>query len=235
LSRLQKIPAARLDPQARSGLTLTAGIALLLVAVCSFGLVAASVTGGGAITVLDLRLASWFHEHAAAGLTPVFLLLTHLHSIASMSLFGALLGLYFYRKQARYWLLLTLIAVPGGMLLNALLKFAFMRARPSFHDPILTLLTYSFPSGHTAATTVFYGIIAAYLCGKTSGWRAPCAIAAAALLMVLLVGLSRIYLGVHYFSDVLAAMAESCAWLVVCIAAVAMLRRRRERTAPPDG
>ena len=66
------------------------------------------------------------------------------------------------------------LAMTGGMLLNVLLKHAYERARPSFDDPILTLETYSFPSGHTAGATVFYGVLAAFLVSRTSRhrWRA---------------------------------------------------------------
>jgi membrane-associated phospholipid phosphatase len=111
--------------------------------------------------------------------------------------------------------------------LNVLLKYTYMRARPSFDDAILTLATYSFPSGHTAAATLLYGIIAAYLVCLTPRFGLRGAIVAGAVLMVALVGASRVYLGVHYASDVLAAVVESCGWLAVCITASSTLRRRR--------
>ena len=94
-------------------------------------------------------------------------------------------------------------------------------------EPILRLSTYSFPSGHTAAATLFYGIIAAYLVCRAQAWPVRAAVMLVAALLVLLVGASRIYLGVHFFSDTLAAVAESCGWLSVCLTAGATLRRRR--------
>jgi undecaprenyl-diphosphatase len=96
---------------------------------------------------------------------------------------------------------------------------------------LLTLSTYSFPSGHTAAATVFYGLLACYLLRRVQAWPARAAIAAACCLMVALVALSRMYLGVHYLSDVLAASAEGAAWLATCITAVSTLQRRRVNRA----
>jgi undecaprenyl-diphosphatase len=92
---------------------------------------------------------------------------------------------------------------------------------------LLTLTTYSFPSGHTAAATVFYGLVACYLVRRVPGGPKRAAVIAACCLMVMLVALSRMYLGVHYLSDVLAASAEGVAWLAVCITAVSTLQRRR--------
>jgi undecaprenyl-diphosphatase len=140
---------------------------------------------------------------------------------------GALLAFWFWHRKAHYWLVVVLAAVPGGMLLNVALKHVFHRARPSLEDPLLTLSTYSFPSGHTAAATVFYGLIACFLLSRVKAWPARTAIVMACCSMVALVALSRMYLGVHYLSDVLAAAAEGAAWLATCIVAVSTLQRRR--------
>jgi undecaprenyl-diphosphatase len=189
--------------------------------VALFALIAWNVFHGVALPRLDLAAAGWFHRHARPGLTDFFLVLTDVHSVEGMSVAGVLLGAGFYRLGARRWLSFTAVVVPGGMLLNVLLKYAFTRARPVFADPIRVLSTYSFPSGHTAATTVFYGIVVAWLCRADGGPSAPARRAGwicAGLLMIALVGLSRIYLGVHFLSDVLAAQAESGAWLALCFA-----------------
>ncbi|WP_307731059.1 phosphatase PAP2 family protein [Pseudoduganella chitinolytica] len=108
-----------------------------------------------------------------------------------------------------------------------LLKHVYQRARPVFDEPFLTLATYSFPSGHTAAATLFYGLLASYVVTTNPSWRMRMAAVAGAVCMVLLVALSRVYLGAHFVSDVLAAMAESLAWLAICITSVSTLRRRR--------
>ena len=227
LPRLRRFLAARLSPEGEMGLHVTIGLALLLCAAWAFGAIADDVVEGDTITVIDVQLAHWFHARATPGFTRVMLLVTHCNGIVGSSIMGALLALWFWRRRAHYWLILCLIAVPGGMLLNVALKHVFRRVRPSFDDPLLSLVTYSFPSGHTAAATVFYGLLACYLVRRTQAWRARALIVAGAVAMVTLVALSRMYLGVHYLSDVLAAAAEGAAWLAICVTAVSTLHRRR--------
>lgn len=226
-SRLRRFIAARLSPEGELGLHLTVGLLLLLCAAWAFGKIAEDVVRGATITVVDVRLAHWFHARATPGFTRIMLVITHWNSIAGSCIMAALLALWFWRRRARYWLILTLIAVPGGMLLNVAMKHAFQRARPSFDDPLLTLATYSFPSGHTAAATVFYGLLACYLVRRVRGWGPRALVVAAACALVMVVALSRMYLGAHYLSDVLAATAEGTAWLAICITAVSTLHRRR--------
>ena len=228
-TRLGRFIRARLTPHGELGLHLTLGGLALVAALWIFAGIAEDVMGAEAITLLDVRVAQWLHAHATDGLTRCMLAVSYLHGVTGMLLLSALLGGYFFLKNAHYWLLALALSVPGGMLLNVLLKLLFARARPSFSDPILTLATYSFPSGHAVAATLLYGLIAAYLVGRTRRWGARAVIVAGAVLLVLLVGLSRMVLGVHFLSDVLAAMAEGCAWLAICITACSTLRRRRAR------
>lgn len=230
-SHLKQFVEARLSPEGEWGLHVTVGGVMMALAAWLFGSIADSMVEAQQLVQLDDQIATWFHEHARDGWTRAVLVFTDLHGVAAMSVLGALLGAYFWWKKAPYWLLATAVGIPGGMLLNVLLKSIFMRARPSFHDPILTLSTYSFPSGHTAASTMFYGLLAAYLVCLTPRRWVQVAIVSGAVLMVVLVGISRMYLGAHYFSDVLAAAAESACWLAVCITAGSTLRRRRAMRA----
>ncbi len=233
-TRLGRFIAARCSPEGEFGLHLTQGVLLLLLAAWIFGRIADQVMGAattlGWIHLLDLQLAQYLHAQATPALTALMLIITHLHGIVGNSILGVMLCAYFAWKKVPYWLLTTALALPGGMLLNLSLKYTFMRARPISDDAILTLASYSFPSGHTAASTLLYGIIAAYLVCLSPRFFVRGAIIAAAVLMVVLVGASRVYLGVHYASDVLAAVVESCGWLAVCITAISTLRRRRAAT-----
>jgi len=226
-SRLHKFLAARFSPEGEVGLHFTIGVALILLAALAFGEIAEDVVEGDKITLIDVQLAHWFRERATAGFTELMLFITHWNGIAGSSIMGVLLAAWFWYRKAHYWLVVVLAAVPGGMLLNVALKHVFQRARPSLEDPLLTLSTYSFPSGHTAAATVFYGLLACYLVRRVRTWPARAAIVGACVAMVMLVALSRMYLGVHYLSDVLAASAEGAAWLAVCITAISTLHRRR--------
>jgi undecaprenyl-diphosphatase len=91
---------------------------------------------------------------------------------------------------------------------------------------LLTLSTYSFPSGHTAGTTLLYGIVAAYVFSRTRNPRLRWGCVAVWILMVVLVGFSRLYLGVHYLTDVVGAVTWSLAWLGLCVIAARELQAR---------
>lgn len=230
LGKLRRFIEARLSPEGELGLHMTVGVALMLVAIVVFHELAEAVMGAEHITVLDLQVANWFNQHAVPWVTGCLLVITHAHGVAGAIALACLFAWYLHRQRAHYWLFTLLITMPGVMILNVLLKYVFGRARPSFDTPLLQALsTYSFPSGHTATATALYGILGAYLVCQTQAgqWGRRAAIVAGAFLMAALVGFSRIYLGAHYLSDVLAAMAESYGWLAICIAGVSTLRRRR--------
>lgn len=227
-SRLWRFIEARLSPEGELGLHLTAGVLLLALAVWLFGELAGQVTGQRAITVLDLLVAHWLHAHAFEPLTGFMLAVSLAHTGYGVIVATALLAWRWQRRGARYWVMALLTAVAGGALLNVLLKYLYQRHRPVFDDPLVTLLTYSFPSGHTAAATVLYGVLACRAVMVLRSHRGRVLAVAACVAMVLLVAASRVYLGAHYLSDVLAGMVESCGWLAVCITAFSTLRRRRE-------
>ncbi len=219
--------AARLTREGAYGLHMTIGLAVMVVATGLFGYVAAAVFTNPAVVLFDTQVANWFHQYARSAWTPAMLFITHWHQQPGILLMAAVLAAYLYRRGAHYWVATVILAVPGGMLLNVLLKYSFQRARPVFDDPVVTLATYSFPSGHAAGATVFYGVLAAYLVCASARWSTRVALVAAAVFMVALVAFSRVYLGAHYLSDVLAAMAVGSAWLAVCITAMSTLRRSR--------
>ena len=225
--RFYRLVAARFAPDTEFGLHLTIGLALLWLGAWTFGEIASDVMAHAKITVIDLRLANWFHLHTGSGWTALMLFITHWHAPFGILIMSLMLGIHFRARHAWYWLASLVLAVPGGLLLNVLLKYIFQRTRPSFDDPLLTLDSFSFPSGHTSGAVLFYGVLAAYLVCMTRSWRLRALQVGAAAAMAALVGLSRIYLGAHYLSDVLAAAAVSCAWLATCITAMSTLRRRR--------
>ena len=218
---------ARFSSEGYLGLHLTLGVLVLMLCAFIFSHIAKDVVTLDETTTLDLHLSQWFHSHATWWLTQFMLLLTHLHSTLGILGLSVLLAIYWVRIKAWDWLITLALTVPVGMLLNVLLKTIFQRTRPAFDTQILTLDSYSFPSGHAAAATLFYGVLAAWLICTTSSWRWRVLIATLASLLVALVGLSRIYLGVHYLSDVLAAVAASSGWLTFSLTAVAIWRRRR--------
>lgn len=211
---------ARLPSGGYLGLELTAGAAVLIGAAWLFGGIAEDVVNGEALTLVDVRVVQWFHAHATPLVTQAMLALTHLHDTGPVTLAVVLIAACLAWRKDWYWLICVSVTVPTGMLLNVLMKLAFHRARPSFDNPLLVLQTYSFPSGHVAGATLLYGVVAALLISKIKAWRWRVAIAFAALTMVTLVALSRVYLGAHYPSDVLAAFAEGVAWLALCLTGI---------------
>jgi membrane-associated phospholipid phosphatase len=178
------------------------------------------------ITVVDLQWANWLHAHATPALTQMMLAVSTLHDMLSMSVLTILLAIFLKLRHERHWLLGLMLVVPGGMVINTLFKFVFARVRPHFIDPIVTLTSYSFPSGHVAGSTLFYGFVAALLISHTQSLARHIAAVIGALLMVILVAASRMYLGAHFFSDVLAAFFESLAWLGLCLVGIHLIRGR---------
>ena len=224
---LSTFARARFSSDGYLGLHLTAGALVLMLCAFIFGHIAEDVVTLDRITTLDLQVSQWFHSHAVPPVTRFMLLITHLHSTVGIFSLSVLLALYWLRIKSWGWLLTLVLTVPLGMLLNLLLKAVFQRTRPAFDVPLLSMDSYSFPSGHVAGATLFYGVIAASLICTATSWRRRVFIATLASLLVALVGLSRIYLGVHYLSDVLAAVAASSGWLALSLTAVTTWRRRR--------
>ena len=228
LAPLTAFLRARLSPEGYLGLHLTLGALVMIAAGWLFGGIAEAVAGSNTISLIDGDIARWLHANANPPLTKFMLLITHVHGVLGIIVLSLLTGVVFIWKKEWYWLLGLAVSVAGGMIINVLVKHAFHRARPSFDDPLLMLTTYSFPSGHTAGSTLFYGVVTTYLFYRIRSWRWRMPIAFIAVLMVTAVGISRMYLGVHYLSDVLGAIAESTAWLALSLTTISALRRRNE-------
>ncbi len=207
------------------------GVVAFTVSVALFVTLAWHVSGGESpLLAFDERLSAWMEAHHSPALVAFFLAVTHLHSVAAIGAWSVAFGVVLARLRERYWLMTLALAVGGAMLLNLVLKSAFERLRPRFENPVLLLETYSFPSGHTAASVAFYGVLAAFLVSRFHDPRRRAASVAGAIAGVALVAASRVYLGAHYLSDVLAAICSSTVWVVLCLAGGhAVVRGRLER------
>jgi undecaprenyl-diphosphatase len=217
---------ARLSREGVLGLHFTIGILVLSIATWIFADLAEDIANGEPLTKTDVRFSNWLHVHETPGLTKVLLGVTNLHSTIGITIMTLIICVILWRMGSRYWIIKLWLTIYGGMLLNRWLKEVFHRARPHFDDPLLSLTTYSFPSGHTMTATVFYGALCIFLISKVRDLQRRIVIVLAALVLISLVGFSRIYLGVHYLTDVVGAMIEGIAWLTISFTAFEMIRLR---------
>jgi membrane-associated phospholipid phosphatase len=180
----------------------------------------------------DHGLATWFHDR----LTPVFVsVLRAFTEFGSAEWIGVILfALVLFFAWKRWWpfLVTLIVAVPGGMLLNECVKIIVHRHRPFVDGPYVDWSGYSFASGHTIGATLLYGQLVLFILPalKTRYRRLLCIFSAISL--VFLVGFSRIALGAHFLTDVLAAIFFGIIWLTLCLVAGKPMRRRTARFQP---
>lgn len=196
--------------------------ALALLCLAVVGLLGAQVLWHGPMLDVDQAVSHWMTQHHHAMLTQVLYVVTELHQTTVVLAATALVAVWLGVVRKDWAGARLLLVVPAGMLLNVGLKNLVQRARPAWDDPIVQLATYSFPSGHAVAATVFYGSLCAlaFAHARSPLWRGVAA--TATVLLVLLVSFTRVYLGAHYPSDVIAGIATG----TLCLLAAFSLRRR---------
>jgi len=203
------------------------GWASLLVAGTLFFMLAWDVETRAPLVLLDARTAAWLHLHASLELVAFLYAVTTVNSTIGIGSMTIAFMLILWKMREKYWMLSVFVAVPGALALNLLLKYSYERARPTFDDPFVALTSFSFPSGHTAGATAFYGVLAAFLVSRTYDPVKRVSIVAGAVLAIMLVAFSRMYLGAHYLSDVLAAAASTAAWLTLTLSVVHQLVKNK--------
>jgi len=133
---------------------------------------------------------------------------------------------YLLMEGKRHAMWLVLAAVFGGMIAGQLMKLGFDRARPELVPHHSHVYTASFPSGHAMGAAVTYLTLAALLARITGRWHVKAYLLMLGVALTVLVGLSRVYLGVHWPTDVLAGWAAGAAWALLCWAVALSLQRR---------
>ena len=178
----------------------------------------------------DHELAGWFHERLTPAFVSVLHAFTHFGSGEWIGL--VMFGLVLFFVWKRWWpsLVTLIVAVPGGMLLNEWLKVLVHRERPFVDGPFVDWSGYSFASGHTIGATLLYGQLLLFVLPALKGrhWRLLSILSAISLVAV--VGFSRIALGAHFLTDVLAAVFFGIIWLTFCLFATKSVRRRMVST-----
>jgi undecaprenyl-diphosphatase len=155
-------------------------------------------------------------------------------SIVGIVLFGV--AGYFLLVGKRATAVLMLVAVIGGGALNSLLKLVFVRPRPDIFSPVARVFTASFPSGHAALSAITYITLGVLLARTTPSRNLRIFFVGISIALTILIGVSRVYLGVHYPTDVLAGWCVGLFWAVGCWKAMTWLQRAKkiESPSPPE-
>lgn len=209
-------------------LHLLVGLALCVACLLLFAELVEEVIDEQEFTRIDLIVAEELHAAATPGTTTLFLVITEF-GYPVLWVIGGGVGLYFAWRRDWMRLGVWIAALVGGEVLNFLLKGVFARPRPTFSDPLATALYYSFPSGHAMMSLVAYGMLGYFLYRRLRQRWARVAVSVGLIVLILLIGFSRIYLGVHYLSDVLAGFLVGGIWLSFCITAMNYLQERQAR------
>jgi membrane-associated phospholipid phosphatase len=222
--------AIKLGPLGRYELRiLLFALALALVGI-PFGFLLHQVATHGPLTGFDEDGAAWlnrqFHDREGA-----------IAALEAISFLGKPIFLFFAVGVPVLWLLrhggnklaiFLAVTCLGGGLVDTIVKVAVGRPRPQVEEPILEAFGKSFPSGHSMQAVVCYGALLLVFLPLLDGWKRRLAIGAALTLM-LLIGFSRLTLGVHFVSDVLGGYALGAAWLMASVAAFEIWREDRGR------
>lgn len=190
----------------------------LLAALVVFAALADELAEWQPFVSLDRHVDELLNERATPALTTAMEAVTWLGSTNGLVLLTlAACAVLLVRRRVRAALLVAL-ALAGAEVLDALLKVEFARPRPSLAHPLVAQAGgYSFPSGHATGSMAVYGAVA-YLSLTTVRSRpARAVITAGALLVVVLIGFSRVYLGEHFPSDVIAGWCVGVAWVAILV------------------
>jgi undecaprenyl-diphosphatase len=187
----------------------------------------------GATQTFDVAVLHWMEAHHTPKLTALAVELTYLGTSTVVLMIVGVSALFLWHTAHRHSARLLLAAVAGNIILNGVLKLYFNRPRPSVFAWQAPVTSSSFPSGHAMSATVCYGTVA-YLVARLQKhhWSRVLTLAGAVVL-ILLVCATRVYLGVHYPSDVIAGIIVGLAWAAFCMAtleaSLAIARRRAPR------
>ena len=161
----------------------------------------------------DEQVRAAVHQHARPALTRLMIVASDVGSTPGLLLQVLLAAAYFWIRGQRLQAVFIALSISGAILLTSVLKIAFHRARPEPFFGLATPRSYSFPSGHALESFCVYAMLAHLLAPNARTFGRRVAIWTLASLVFLLIGFSRIYLGVHYPTDVIAGYAAGAVWI----------------------
>jgi membrane-associated phospholipid phosphatase len=199
---------------------------LVIAALYLFGMITREVLSQRQETA-DKMAADFVHHHFVSdGATQVMKSITYFASKQFLIIAFFVLALWcvIYKKEWRLGIETVIIGI-SGYLVNASLKEMFKRVRPA--DPLMDpLRNFSYPSGHASSGIIFYGLLTYLIWRSDISKPAKYIFSILLIAFALLIGFSRIYLGMHYASDVVAGFCIGFAWLVICLWIARLLRNK---------
>jgi membrane-associated phospholipid phosphatase len=167
---------------------------------------------------LDVVLGRWIEAH---GTEPGEAILSGVTALGGPLLATVVIVAVLWFAWRREWRSAVALALTssGGVALSNLLKIIFHRGRPATVVEFIPHPSWSFPSGHALNSVVSYGFLTILLLDRITDRRKRAAVVIAAAILILAIGFSRLYLGVHYLSDVTGGWIAGGAWLLVCVSA----------------
>jgi len=194
----------------------------------AFGALAEEMAEGDTSSV-DRPFARWLHAHATAPLTHVVRTVTWTGNGMFLAVVVGVAIVVLLRRGLVTDALFVVLAFAGAEVITWGMKQGFHRDRPFFPDPLATASSYSFPSGHAQVSLAVYGALALVVARRVPSRRLAVAVMVVAALWILAIGFSRLYLGVHFLSDVLAGYAAGAAWLALLYVVIEMRGRYTSR------
>lgn len=211
------------------GLRLGLTVLALVLSVWAFGGLLEEVLDDATLVSWDRVAHVWMHAHASAAGLAFFDAVTVLGSVGVWVV--VLLAALWLRRSGHTLLLSVWLGTNvGGLLVQLALKTFVHRARPQYAAAYLHGHSYSFPSGHAMQSSIAYVMLVVVGSVASDAWRARRALLLAiAIALALLIGVSRVYLGVHYPSDVVGGFAAGTAWVLASSIVLGLLDDRRAR------
>jgi undecaprenyl-diphosphatase len=221
---------AALHPNAYLGVQGIIGVAACIAMLWMFSYIADEMTERSLLVRVDHLVVGWLQAHGTEGGESFFNIVSW---FGAQALDAIVIVVTVVLAARREWLRAAALAIAGlgGTLLNDVLKLIFHRGRPEFATEFITHQSWSFPSGHAMNSLVGYGFLTYLLLERITDRRARIVILVATTIVVGLVGFSRLYLGVHYLSDVVAGFLAGGIWLLVCITGYRFAKQQSAREA----
>jgi undecaprenyl-diphosphatase len=209
----------KVTPAGYLALHLVAGAFFIIAFTWCFGAISSNATNHHYLLTADHNILSWFQEHSTRPLVSFARKVSYFGSSTFLTIASIALGLFLLWRRLRYRLLLLLVAMLGGAVLSMFLRTSHWSLPLLENSPFE-----QFPSWHAMGSTLFYGLLTTLVGSSLIALRWRALTFLFACVIILLITLTRIYLGAHYVTDVVGAIAAGLAWLIWCQLGIMLMR-----------